>query len=53
MLSHCPHEFSIEIKVAEAAVLAIANEQQRLIVTGIYGQAMTAVEKPSSLPLPP
>jgi hypothetical protein len=30
--------------VAKAAVLAIAHEQKRLVVTSVDGQAMTTVE---------
>ena len=36
--------FAIEIEVAQAAVLAITNQQKRLPVAGIKGETMAAVQ---------
>jgi hypothetical protein len=43
VLRDVAYEFSIKVEVAEAQVFAIANQQQRLIVTCIHSQPMAAV----------
>lgn len=37
MLGYRTHEFSIEIKMAEATVLAVADKQQRLVIAAVDG----------------
>ena len=45
MLSHGAHEFAVEIEVTQPAVLAVAHQQQRLIVTRIHRQSVAAIEQ--------
>jgi len=45
MLGDGADESSIEVEVAEAAVFAVAYEEQRLVVAGVEGEAVAAVEK--------
>src|SRR5450631_1270955 len=45
MLSYGAHELSIEVEMTEAAILAIAYQQQRLVVAHIDSKSVVAVEE--------
>ena len=52
MLRDVANELAVKVKVAEAKVFPIANQQQRLIVALVDGQSVTAIAFPvlGSLP---
>src|SRR5579859_5017139 len=52
MLRDVANELSIEVEMTQAKILAIAYQQQRLIVTCIHRQPMTAIAFPILSPLP-
>jgi len=50
VLSNGAHELSVEVKMTEAAIFAIAHKQHRLIVSRVDRETMAAIEKTFRLP---
>src|ERR1035437_9177485 len=45
MLGDCANEFSVEVEMTEAAIFAVAHQEQRLAVAHIDGESMVAIEE--------
>ena len=45
MLSDSANEFSVEVEMTEAAIFAVAHQEQRLVIAHIDSESMVAIEQ--------